>query len=96
MSCSCEHCTRVNCKLTNCKYNSACCSNPSDSETYCTLENINLLLDEETGVIDCAQFTYDYEKDYECTGCQLEKHGEIDFYADIESIEVDNIEDLLE
>ena len=56
MSCSCGHCTRVNCKLTGCKYNSACCANPVDAETYCTLESIDLLIDEETGIIECAQW----------------------------------------
>ena len=96
MSCSCGHCTRVNCKLTGCKYNSACCANPIDTETYCTLESIDLLIDEETGIIECAQWVYDYEKDYECTECQLDKHGEIELNIDLESIEVDNIEDLFE
>ena len=91
---SLENLTRVNCKLTGCKHNSACCSCPSNPETYCTLKNINLLIDEETGVIDCAEYVYDYTKDYECVDCQLEKHGEIEFDTDFESIEVDNIEDL--
>lgn len=91
---SCNNCTRVCCSLTGCIYNSACCVNPSDENTYCTLKEINLELDEETGVFDCQQYKYDYEKPYECIDCQLEKHGEIELETDFEFIEVDNIEDL--
>lgn len=92
----CENCTRVNCSLTGCVFNSACCVNPVDVNTYCTLKQIDLIIDEETGVIDCAQYQYDYEKQYECLDCQLEKYGEIELSADVEFIEVDNIEDLFE
>ena len=91
---SCENCTKVYCSLTGCLYNSACCVNPVDEKTYCTLKAINLELDEITGVFDCQQYVYDYEKPYECTECQLEKHGEIELDNEIEFIEVDNIEDL--
>lgn len=93
---SCGKCTKVNCSLTGCVFNSACCVNPINTETYCTLEEINLELDEETGVFDCAQYRYDYEKSYECIDCQMEKHGGVELEDDIEFIEVENIEDLFE
>lgn len=96
---NCEHhnkcyCTAIKCCLTGCYYNSACCVNPSNTDTYCTLKQIDLKLDEETGVIDCCQYQYDYEKPYECMECQIEKHGEIELESDIEFVEVENIEDL--
>ena len=72
-------CTKVNCALTGCKFNSACCANPSNKNTYCTLNIIDLVIDEENGLFDCSQYEYDYNKDYECVQCQLEKYGEIEF-----------------
>lgn len=93
---SCKNCTRVNCSLTGCRHNSACCANPSNTNTYCTLKEIDLCLDEETGVIDCCQFDYDYEKPYECIDCQMEKYGGVELEDDIEFIEVEHIEDLFE
>ena len=86
--------TTVRCCLTDCKFNSACCINPKEDYTYCTLKNIDLALDEETGIIDCIQYERT-EKPYECMDCQIDKYGEVEFENDnIEFIEVENIEDL--
>ena len=49
--------TKVKCCLTGCKYNSACCAHKDDS--YCTLDCINLVIDSETGIMDCKQYEYD-------------------------------------
>ena len=70
--------TYVKCCLSGCKYNSACCANTQQKETYCTLKEINLIIDSETGIMDCEQYEYDYNKPYMCTCCQLEEFGEID------------------
>ena len=47
--------TQINCGLTGCKYNSACC-NKSQGKCYCTLSKIDFVMDEEMGVIDCMQY----------------------------------------
>lgn len=86
--------TKVNCFLTGCKYNSACCANTCNG-SYCTKNNINLIIDEETGIMDCAQYEYDYEKPYMCIDCQLEVYGEIDISPAPTFTEVENIDDLL-
>ena len=39
-----KKCTTVNCSLTGCKYNSACCANPACKECYCTLHKIDLII----------------------------------------------------
>ena len=70
--------TYVKCCLSGSKYNSACCANTQQKETYCTLKEINLIIDSETGIMDCEQYEYDYNKPYMCTCCQLEEFGEID------------------
>jgi hypothetical protein len=44
--------------------------------------------------MECSQCEEDYNKPYECTECQLEKHGEIELDIDYEFIEVDDLEDL--
>ena len=62
----------VRCSFTDCIYNSACCINPSDADTYCTLKEIDLVLDEETGIMDCSQYQRT-DKPYECMDCQLKK-----------------------
>ncbi len=85
--------TVINCGLTGCKYNSACC-NKSQGECYCTLSRIDFVMDEEMGIIDCKQYEYDYTKPYMCVSCQLEQEGEIDITPEPEFIEVDNIDDL--
>ena len=86
--------TVVECNLTGCKYNSACCANPCCKKTYCTLKKINLIIDPETGVLDCEQYEYDYEKSYECITCQLEKYGEIEITPQPVFIEIEDDEDL--
>ncbi len=91
---SCKNCTNVNCSFTTCKFNSACCVNPADENTYCTLKEIDLEFNEEYGIMECRQYDEDRNKPYECTECQLEKYGEIELETDMEFIEVDNIEDL--
>lgn len=86
--------TQVKCCLTGCKYNSACCANTT-KEAYCTLKSINLIIDSETGIMDCEQYEYDYEKPYMCMYCQLEEYGEIDITPEPVFTEVDNIDDLI-
>ena len=86
--------TKVKCFLTGCKYNSACCANTCN-ETYCTKKAIDLILDEETGIMDCAQYEYDYNKPYMCIECQLEVNGEIDMTPPPVFTKVDDINDLL-
>ncbi len=89
-----KKCTTVNCSLTGCKYNSACCANPACKECYCTLQKIDLIIDEENGLFDCKQYEYDYTKAYECIDCQLEKYGEIEIAPEPVFIEVDDIDDI--
>ncbi len=91
--CGVEYNTTVRCCFTDCQFNSACCFNPLNSNTYCTLKEIDLVLDEETGIMDCSQYQR-ADKPYECIDCQLEKHGEIELDVDMEFIEIDDIEDL--
>ena len=92
-NCGKEYGCIVRCCFTDCIHNSACCINPSDADTYCTLKEIDLILDEETGIMDCSQYQRT-DKPYECIDCQLNKHGEIELDVDMEFIEIDNIEDL--
>lgn len=87
--------TKVKCCFTDCSFNSACCYSPSDENTYCTLKEIDLVLDEETGIMDCHQYQRS-DKPYECMDCQLRKYGEIELDTDIEFIRIDDIEDLFE
>ncbi len=93
MNCS----TCIKCCMTGCKYNSACCVSPANNECYCTKQKINLILDDEIGILDCSEYEYDYTKPHECLSCQLDKYGEISVEVGPEPtfIEVDNIEDLL-
>jgi hypothetical protein len=86
--------TKVKCCLTGCKHNSACCAN-SCNECYCTLKNIDLIIDNETGMMDCKQYEYDYEKPYMCIDCQLEENSEIDITPEPVFIEVDDLDDLI-
>jgi len=81
--------------MTGCKYNSACCVSPSNDNCYCTRKQINLIIDEEIGNVDCKEYEYDYTKEFECVSCQLNKYGEIEIRPEPIFIEVDNIEDLL-
>ena len=89
-----EHRTKVSCNLTGCKYNSACCANPCEKETYCTLNKINLIIDPETGILDCEQYEYDYNKSYECMFCQLEKYGEIEITPKPTIVKVDDLDNI--
>ena len=93
MNCS----TCIKCCMTGCKYNSACCVSPANNECYCTKQKINLILDDEIGILDCSEYEYDYTKPHECLSWQLDKYGEISVEVGPEPtfIEVDNIEDLL-
>lgn len=90
-----KYITTIHCCLTGCTNNSSCCLNPDNKNTYCTLNKINLMLDEDTGIIDCSQYKYNYEIPYECIDCQLDKHGEIEITIDPIFVEVDSVEDLL-
>ena len=85
--------TKINCALTGCKYNSACCD-MSNRPSYCTRSHIEFVVDEETGIIDCKQYEYDYTKPCMCAECQLEQLGEIDITPTPVFQEVDDIDDL--
>lgn len=70
--------TKVTCQMTNCKYNSSCCSSPHDSvDTYCKKEDISLIIDEELCQLECACFEEVYDKEVECNKCQILKYGGI-------------------
>jgi hypothetical protein len=87
--------TKVKCCLTGCKHNSACCD-ATERECYCTLKSISLIIDSETGIMDCQQYEYDYGKPYMCIECQLEQNGEIDITPEPDFIiEVDDLDDLI-
>ena len=90
-----DNSTKVFCCCTGCKHNSACCCNPAEEETFCTLQRVDLIIDEETGILDCKQYSYDFTKNYECMNCQLEKYGEIILTPPPIFEEVDNLDDLL-
>ena len=85
--------TQITCALTGCKYNSACCD-MTNGETYCTREKVEFVVDNETGIIDCKQYAYDYNKPCMCITCQLEQYGEIDITPQPMFEEVDNLDDL--
>ena len=74
--------TIVECYLTACKYNTACCINPSNAnqEFYCTKNNIKIDLDEDTDNnlnFSCTSFVNGH-KEIECLKCIEEKNdGEI-------------------
>lgn len=87
--------TKIFCCCTGCKHNSACCASPADGNCYCTLKEINLVIDGETGILDCKQYEYDFSKPYECMCCQLEKHGEVILTPEPVFEEVDDISDLV-
>ena len=69
----------VECHLTGCKHNSACCTNSHKGKTtYCTLERIKLTIDNTVSHMDCKQYEYDYKKPYECQSCkEKEKKAKI-------------------
>ena len=70
--------TKVECDLTGCKYNSSCCTSPSDNKkSYCTKEYIQLEMDHDICQLDCSMFEPDVEKDIECRHCQIQKYGGI-------------------
>ena len=84
--------TKVKCCLTGCRHNSTCCAHKE--EGYCLLSAINLIIDSETGIMDCKQYEYDYEKPYMCMECQLEENGEIDITPTPILVEVDDLDDI--
>lgn len=84
--------TKVKCCLTGCRHNSTCCAHKE--EGYCLLNAINLIIDSETGIMDCKQYEYDYEKPYMCMECQLEENGEIDITPTPILVEVDDLDDI--
>lgn len=86
--------TKIKCCLTGCKYNSSCCACPCHENTYCTLKEIEIGMEDETGLMTCKNYEYDYTKKYECEECQIEKHGEIIIMPDVEYVEVDDLDDL--
>ena len=69
----------VECHLTGCKHNSACCANPHKGKTtYCMLERIKLVVDSETGIMDCEQYKFNYNKPFVCQSCiEKEKKAKI-------------------
>lgn len=85
--------TKVICELTGCKYNSSCCTSPSDSKKcYCTKEEIKLDVDPEIYQLDCSMFKEDLDKLIECRECQIDKYGGIRLMKEVK-FEASNIED---
>lgn len=72
----------VICNLTGCKYNSSCCNVPhKGKKPHCMLNQINIEIDSETGVIDCRQYQFDYYKDWICESCkEKEKRAKVAIY----------------
>lgn len=72
--------TVVECYLSGCKYNSACCLDPYDFKNrkcYCTREHIIVDLDEENYEFQCAFFENGH-KQKKCISCQIkENDGDI-------------------
>lgn len=85
--------TKVICQMTDCKYNSSCCSSPHESvKTYCTKENISLVIDEDLCQLECKEFQYGEDtKKVECEKCQILKYGGIKINKPI-SFDIHNIE----
>lgn len=70
--------TKVKCDMTDCKYNSSCCSSPCNSaESFCTKESIALVIDEEMNQLECSCFEPTFDKLIECNKCQMQKYGGI-------------------
>lgn len=70
--------TKVKCDMTDCKYNSSCCSSPCNSaESFCTKESIALVIDEEMNQLECDSFEPTFDKPIECNKCQMQKYGGI-------------------
>lgn len=91
--------TVVECYLTGCKYNSACCISPADTnkKCYCTRNYISIDLDEESMDFQCKHFESGLKK-YKCVNCLMkENDGEIPlFEEDIFEVELfDNDDDIL-
>ncbi len=87
--------TVVECYLTGCKYNSACCLSPHDFaniKCYCTRESISIDIDEDE---DCEFTCKNFEsghKSKQCVNCQMKSNdGEIPLGAD-DIFEVDIFE----
>ena len=67
--------SKIICDMTGCRYNSSCCTSPSDRvECTCTLDSVYLQVDDE---FHCSNFEEDYDKEVECTRCQIAKYGGI-------------------
>lgn len=87
--------TKVFCDMTSCKYNNSCCASPSETQEkncYCTKDFIKIAVDVELSSIDCSHFEEDYDKEIECRNCQIDKHGAIRIYNNIQFEEC-NIKD---
>lgn len=83
--------TKVKCVMTDCKYNSSCCSSPHESsDTFCTKTSIELIIEEEMNQLECNNFTPTYDKPVECNKCQMLKYGGIKLNK--EKIQFDNIQ----
>lgn len=75
--------TEVECYLTGCKYNTACCLSPYDfanTKCYCTKKHISFDIDEEGDFsFTCLDFTAGHKK-VKCIECSMkENDGEIPF-----------------
>ena len=92
--------TTIECDIYTCKYNSACCSQPSEevinNGTFCTRDNIKVNIDDLSGTINCS-YEEDYKKLGKCFACQIAENGEVDFEDDsineFEIIEVNSDND---
>lgn len=87
--------TTVECYLTACEHNSACCINPTGKSTdiyYCTKNNIRIDLDEDLDSnlnFNCVSFKSG-EKDLKCLECLMEANdGEIPLDSDILDFEIE-------
>lgn len=88
--------TTVECYLTGCKYNTACCLNPHDFKNikcYCTKSHISIDVDEdEDYTFSCLAFESGHKKK-QCIDCMMKDNdGEIPLGAD-DIFEIDEEED---
>lgn len=88
--------TLVECYLTGCKYNTACCLSPHDfanKKCYCTRNSISIDIDEDGSYeFTCVNFESGH-KSRQCINCQMKDNdGEIPLGAD-DIFEIDIEED---
>lgn len=83
--------TVVECYITGCKYNSACCLSPhdfADIKCYCQREHITIDISEEDDYNFACTFFTSGHKDRKCAECERKEHnGEIILGDDIFEVE---------